>query len=46
MTLTKKRTRDRKKERGDSTQKAFHGPEQVNFYSVDIKGFGICGRRT
>jgi hypothetical protein len=33
-------------ERGKSTQKAFNGPEQLNFSSVDMKGFGVCGRKT
>jgi hypothetical protein len=31
--------------RGNSTQKAFHGPEQLNFSSVDVRGFGVCGRK-
>jgi hypothetical protein len=42
----KERTRRVGEERGNSTQKAFHGSEQLNFSSVDIKGFGVCGRKT
>jgi len=33
-------------ERGKSTQKAFRGPEQLNFSSVDMKGFGFCDKKT
>jgi len=33
-------------ERGKSTQKAFHGPELLQFSSVDMRGFGVCGRKT
>jgi hypothetical protein len=40
------RARGLGKERGNSTQKAFHGLEQLNFSSVGIKAFGVCGRKT
>jgi hypothetical protein len=42
----KEKARGVGEERGNSTQKAYYVFEQLNFSSVDMKGFGVCGRKT
>ena len=41
-----KLARERERERWNWTQKVFCEPKQVNFSSVDKKGFGVYARKT